>query len=322
MRTGWRILLVLGAALAVAVPAAAGAAAPPAPFDWWPVPSPDGTHVAFTRIVSGRATHMSLDVLDLRTKKLVTVGTNAGQLDPTWSGDSSQLAFSSGGVLRVVRADGTAKHRYVAPLKAFAPAWRPNSTQLAYLETHGSQNTDLWVAGALWAKDVIGRPAWSPDGSAIAFQRDNGIFVATGPGIETQLASIANPGPPAWSQDGKSIAYGVTSVVFTVPADGSAPPKGVGNALAAVAGVSWRGDGAGLAVAYLRGVSLLRFAGPGAGGQGKPVARSSGPGVAYLAGTNTLLLSASVRGCGGRVGIAELAGTTLRQLTACQAAAK
>ena len=189
------------AVLAFAVPAAA---APPAPFDWWPVPSPDGTHIAFTRIVSGKGTRMAVDVLDLRTKKLVTVGTSQSQLVPTWSGDSSQLAFSSGGVLRVSRPDGTGKHRYVAPMKAFAPAWRPNSTQLAYLTTHGSQNTDLWVAGALWARDVIGRPAWSPDGSAIAFQRDDGIYVAAGPGIETRLSSIANPGPPAWSSDGKS----------------------------------------------------------------------------------------------------------------------
>jgi sugar phosphate isomerase/epimerase len=152
-----------------------------------------------------------------------------------------------------------------------------------------------------------------PAGLVARRQRDrlparHGIFVATGPGIETELASIANPGPPAWSQDGKSIAYGVTSVVFTVPADGSAPPKSVANALAGVAGVSWRADGAGLAVAYLRGVSLVSFAGPGAGGQGKPVAGSSGPGVAYLNRTNTLLLSASGRGCGGRVGIAELTG--------------
>ena len=127
---------LLGALLAFAVPASA-APRRRAPFDWWPVPSPDGTHVAFTRIVSGKGTRMAVDVLDLRTKRLVTVGTSQSQLDPTWSGDSSQLAYSSGGVLRVSNADGTGKHRYVAPMKAFAPAWRPNSTQLAYLTTHG-----------------------------------------------------------------------------------------------------------------------------------------------------------------------------------------
>jgi len=314
--------LAAGVLLVFAVPLSAGAAGPPAPFDWWPVSSPDGTHIAFTRIVSGKGTRMSLDVLDVRTNRLVTVGTSVSQLDPTWSGDSSQLAYSNGGVLRVVSPDGTGKHRYLAPMKAFAPAWRPNSMQLAYITTHGSQNTDLWVGGALWARNVIGRPAWSPDGSVIAFQRDDGIYVATGPGVETQLASIANPGPPAWSPDGKTVAYGVTSVVFTVPADGSAAPTAVAQALGGVAGVAWRGDGAGLAAAYLRGVSLVRFSGPGAGGQGTPVPAASGPGVAYLGRSNTVLVSGSVRGCGGRVGIAELVGSKLRQLTGCKAAAK
>ena len=317
-----KTLLVVGALLAFAVPASAGAAGPPAPFDWWPVSSPDGTHIAFTRIVSGKGTRMAVDVLDLRTKRLVTVGTSLSQLDPTWSQDSSQLAYSSGGVLRVSNAGGTAKHRYLAPMKAFAPAWRPNSAQLAYLTTHGAQNTDLWVAGALWARNVIGRPAWSPDGSAIAFQRDGGIYVARGPGVETQLASIANPGPPAWSHDGKTVAFGATSVVFTVPADGSAAPKIVANALGGVAGATWRFDDAGLAVAYLRGVSIVRLSGPGAGGQGTAVVGASGPGVAYLGRSSTLLVSGSARGCGGRVGIAEFFGGKLHQLTGCKAVSR
>jgi Tol biopolymer transport system component len=313
-----RILLVLGAVLVCTVTASAGAAGPPAPFDWWPVPSPDGSYVAFTRIASGRGTRMSLDVLDVLTRRLVTVGTSASQLDPTWSGNGTQLAYSSGGVLRVASANGTGKHRYVAPLKAFAPAWRPNSTQLAYLTTHGSQNTDLWVGGALWARDVIGRPAWSPDGSAIAFQRDTGIFVATGPGIETELASIANPSAPAWSPDGKRIAYAVVGAIYTVPADGSAPPRRVASVFSAVAGLAWRPDGTALAAAYLRGVALV----PPAGGKSRVVPQASGPGVAYLGRSATLVVSAAARGCGGRTGIAELFGTTLRQLTNCEAVSK
>ena len=223
---------------------------------------------------------MAVDVLDLRTKRVVTIGTSVSQLNPTWSGDGKQLAYASGGVLRVSNPDGTAKHRYLAPTKAFAPAWRPNSAQLAYLTTHGSQNTDLWVGGALWARNVIGRPAWSPDGSAIAFQRDGGIYVATGPGLETQLASIANPGPPAWSHDATTIAYGAASAVYTVPADSSAAPKLVARVPAGVAAAAWRPDDAALAVAYLRGVSLVRL---GAPVQGAVVAGASGPGVAYLA---------------------------------------
>jgi Tol biopolymer transport system component len=312
-----KTLLLLGLLTVLSLPVSA-ASARPAPFDWWPVPSPDGTHVAFTHVLSGRATRMTLEVVDLRTKRVSVIGTSVSQFVPTWSQDGTELAYSSGGVLRISNPTGTAKHRYLAPAKAFAPAWRPNSTQLAYLTTHGSQNTDLWVAGALWARNVIGRPAWSPDGSAVAYQRDNGIDVASGPGVERQVASIANPGPPSWSQDGKTIAYGAGSAVYTVPADGSAPPKRVANALGQAGKPSWRFDGARLAVAYLRGVAILQFA----GSQGTKVAGAAGPDAAYLPGTSTLIVTGSARGCGGRAGIAEVIAGKLHQLTNCVAPPK
>ena len=313
-----KALLLIVVLFLLALPIAA-AAPPLPPFDWWPVPSPDGTHVAFTRVFTGLGTHMTVEVVDLKTKRVSVIASSQSQLDPTWSPDSKQVAYAAGGVLWVVRADGTGQHRYLAPVKAFAPAWRPNSTQLAYLTTHGSQNTDLWVGGALWARNVIGRPAWSPDGSAVAFQRDDGIYVATGPGAERQVAAIANPGPPAWSHDGRTLAYGVVSVVFTVPADGSAPPTSIGNALGGVGQVSWRSDGARLAVAFAHGVSILRPT-PGHGAQGLWIGRASGPGVAYPSRGPGLFVSAAAAGCGGRVGIAELIGGRLRQLTDCGAA--
>ena len=130
--------------------------------------------------------------------------------------------------------------------------------------------------------------------------------------------SIANPSAPAWSRDGKSIAYAVAGAIYTVRADGSAPPTRIANVFNAVAGLAWRPDGTGLAAAYLRGVALV----PLAGGKSPVVARASGPGVAYLGQSTGLLVSASAPGCGGRTGIAELSGTTLRQLTNCKAASK
>ena len=147
-------------------------------------------------------------------------------------------------------------------MKAFAPAWRPNSTQLAYLTTHGAQNTDLWVAGALWARNVIGRPAWSPDGSAIAFQRDNGIYVASGPGVETQLASIANPGAAVLvggRQDdrlrrGKGDVHGAGRRLGAADA---------GRDVVSARSASRAGGSTarGLAAAYLRGVAVVPLAG-------------------------------------------------------------
>jgi Tol biopolymer transport system component len=312
-----RTVLLVATLVLLALPVSA-AAAPPTPFDWWPVPSPNGAAVAFTHVVTGLGTKMTVEVVNLRTKQVSLIASGRSQLDPTWSQNGTQLAYSLGGVLWVSNPTGTSKHRYLAPKSAFAPAWRPNSTQLAYLTTHGSQNTDLWVAGALWARNVIGRPAWSPDGSAIAYERDNGIYVASGPGVETQVASIANPGPPSWSADGKTIAYGAGKGMYTVPADGSASPKLVAAGLGEVGKPGWRFDGVRLAAAYLRGVAVVTLT----GGPVTKITGASGPDAAYLPGTGTLVLTGSAKGCGGRAGIAELISNKLQQLTNCLAPPK
>ncbi len=216
---GVKKLVVLAVLLATAVPASATTTRILAPMDWWPVWSPDGSHIAFTRVYPN---HMELYSLDLRTLRSVRIGTNAGQLGPTWSSSSAQLAYSSGGVLWVANANGSAKHRYLAPTRAFAPAWQPGTANLAYLTTHGAQNTDLWVAGKLWARNAIGMSAWSPDGKQLAFQRDDGIYVTSGPVAERRLVSVANPGASAWSSDGSRIAYIARGSVYVVSAAGGA----------------------------------------------------------------------------------------------------
>src|SRR5438309_4590076 len=142
-------LLVLGLFFAFAVPASAGRLPIVASQDWWPVWSPNGEDVAFTRI-SGRV--MTLEVVDLAVHRTYRIAANQGQLGPSWSSDG-RLAFSLGGRIYTANANGGARTIVTSQGHAYAPAWRPHSSDIAYLTTVGAQNTDLWVNNALWARD-------------------------------------------------------------------------------------------------------------------------------------------------------------------------
>jgi Tol biopolymer transport system component len=243
-------LLVLGLFLSLAVPASAARLPIVAPQDWWPVYSPDGNEIAFTR-VSGRT--MTLEVVDPGTRRSYRIAANQSQLGPSWSSDG-RLAFSLGGRIYTANADGAARSPFTSQGHAYAPAWRPNSSDIAFLTTVGARNTDLWVNGTLWARDAIGNPSWSPDGTELAFQRDDGIYVTTGPGAERRVASVANPFAPAWSPDGSRIAYHAKERIWVVPADGSAPPRAVSARFSVLSTPSWSRQGD--AVAYMGSVSV------------------------------------------------------------------
>jgi Tol biopolymer transport system component len=263
-------LIVLAVLLATAVPASATTARIIASQDAWPVYAPDGRHIAFTRIYQN---HMQLLTFDTSSGDVAAIGTNAGQLAPSWSSDGTQIAYSSGGILWIALASGFGKRRYTAPTRALAPAWRPGTSDLAYLTTHGAQNTDLWVAGKLWVRNAIGAPAWSPDGSTIAFQRDDGIHLTASPNSERRIAVVDEPGPPAWSHDGQRVAFVASGSLYVAYADGRTP-KIVARKQASGVRPSWSPDDA--------TVQVGGAFDPNADGYAAPAPRAACPGHAGL----------------------------------------
>ena len=152
---------------------------------------------------------------------------------PSWSPDGRELAFLSangprGGIV-IERADGTHRRRLARVTVPTQLVWAPSGDRIAYVADDG-----LVVIGddgtRLWSLAAGGDPAWSSDGSRLAFTDGE-----TGP-IETvnadgtgerRLTNGAYDQSPSWSPDGRLVVFaralsaGGADSLFVVGDDGS-----------------------------------------------------------------------------------------------------
>src|SRR4051794_14010838 len=177
-------LLLVGALLLLAVPASAARLPVLASHDWWPVYSPNGKWIAFTN-VNGQGRVFTLQVASPTSHRVTKLAQSRSQLLPSWSPDSTEIAYQSGGSVWTVGADGTGRRRLHAGL---APTWSATGT-IAYV-----LGGALRVGTETVASELIGQPAWSPDGRELAFARS---------GASTSSRSTARSGtsrPPGASR--------------------------------------------------------------------------------------------------------------------------
>ena len=169
--------------------------------------------------------------------------------DPAQSPDGTRIAFSSGrdfnSEVYVMDADGGApKNLTFHDAWDGEPAWSPDGQRIAFMsdrngdvEEYGGLrfNTDIFVMDAdggvvqQVTSDPLSRsavhPAWSPDGSSIAFRKvGGGIFVLELSSGEARNLTDDGWGP-SWSPDGRWIAFGRTvefeeSHIWKIPAAG------------------------------------------------------------------------------------------------------
>lgn len=206
-------------------------------FDGTPAWSPDGSRIAFTRGDGAR----SIYVMNADGSAPARLADGYGEL--TWSPDGSAIAFSSapGGLATVSVADARVVPLFDWPGYDAQPSWSPDGRRVAFVSDYAAYDFvyDIYTMradGTMPVRLTNGfnmwpllryylHPAWSPDGSMIAFVygsivnvADMRFMVAVMPADGGEIRDLAwagdipwrellDPGSLAWSPDGRGIAY-------------------------------------------------------------------------------------------------------------------
>ena len=204
----------------------------------YPAWSPDGSRIAFTSDRDGRVDIYVMNADGSGVRRLTNDA--AWSLIPAWSPDGSRIAFTSSRGdsldILVMRADGSGVRRLTggSEWNDASPAWSPDGSRIAFASDRDTNDSDpdTFDAFEIYVMNADGSgvtrlthnsewddgfPAWSPDGSRIAFASDRAdgsnyqihVMRADGSGV-TRLTGGRQgweATAPVWSPDGSRIAF-------------------------------------------------------------------------------------------------------------------
>ena len=191
--------------------------------------APDGQRMVY---ISQIADHEQLFIrsLDGKVAQQLTFD-SVDHEDPAWSPDGRQIAFvrltaTTEQIALLPATGGPAEILTPATERGIHPNWAPDSRHLAYctdddLAPPRKNDSDIIVLDlqtrerrVLISGGVNTYPAWSPDGSQIAFRRMLGehnseVFLADSSGrhVRNLTQHPAFDGWPAWAPDGRRLAF-------------------------------------------------------------------------------------------------------------------
>jgi Tol biopolymer transport system component len=164
-----------------------------------------------------RATGTSLAVMVFLGTFVAAAGANFPGRNGVIAFVASNDAFESFGISTIDPSTGAVR---LIISNGFEPAWSADGTRLAFVRAGG-----IWVSNASGSKQtrlttVSGdrSPAWSPNGKRITFDRNNSIWKMASNG--KKQAALTTGSDSAWSPDGRRIAF-YNGEVWTMNSDGS-----------------------------------------------------------------------------------------------------